>query len=195
MKALPMSNSKNRTAGSRFAFIKILALIAGFICTGCQLINQNHAFHSSKDIASANLVMQISRELDGPEYAGIVSAIEYHPGNYPILTSNSHSRFSEFLLDEYIGHFETVGVLVRHRMVNPVMACNELGYELLKAWCNNDVQTYINNTKKADTDCSGSEACYGAFEELARFCLLKDKKTCSDIDGESTRLGVVQTGE
>ena len=70
-----MSNSKNRTAGSRFAFIRILALIAGFFCTGCQLINQNHAFHSSRDIASANLVMQISRELDGPEYAGIVSVI------------------------------------------------------------------------------------------------------------------------
>ncbi|HEX2767855.1 MAG TPA: hypothetical protein VHN12_01105 [Geobacteraceae bacterium] len=139
--------------------------------------------------------MQISRDLDGPEYAGIVSAIEYHPGNYPILTSNSHNGFSEKLVDEYIGHFERVGVLVRHRMVNPIMACNELGFELLKVWCNNDVQTYIINSRKADTDCSGNEACHGAFEELAQFCLLKDKKTCSDIDEELTRQGFAQSGE
>jgi len=191
-----MSNAKNCNAGRRFDFIRILALIAGFICTGCQLINQNHTLQTSRGIASANLVIQVSRELDGPEYAGIVSAIEYHPGNYPILTSNSHNRFSENLLDEYIGHFERMGILVRHRMVNPIMACNELGYELLKAWCNNDVQTYINNSRKADDDRSGSEASYGAFEELARFCLLKDNKTCSDIDGELMILqGFAQSGE
>jgi hypothetical protein len=191
-----MSNAKNCNAGSRFYLIKILALVAGFICTSCQSINQNHTPRASSEIASAHFVMQISRELDGPEFAGIVSAIEYHPGNYPILSSNSHSRFSENLLDEYIGHFERVGVHVRNGMVNPIMACNELGYELLKAWCNNDVQTYVNISRKADADCSGSEACYGAFEELARFCMLKDNKTCSDIDGELVILqGFAQSGE
>jgi len=190
-----MSNSRLCTARNRLCLFKILALIAGFICTGCQSINQNHALRDNREIAAASLVMQTSRELDGPEFAGIASAIEYHPGNYPIINSNAHAGFSEKLVDEYIGHFERVGVLVRHNMVTPDIACDDLGYDLLKAWCNNDVQTYINKSRKAGTDCSGSEASFCAFEELARFCLRKECKTCSDIDEELTRLGVVQPGE
>jgi hypothetical protein len=73
-------------------------------------------------------------------------------------------------------------------MVSPIMAYNELGYELVKAWCNNDVQNYISDKRKVGNYPSGADASYRAFEEFAEFCLLMDKKTCLDLDEEYSQI-------
>jgi hypothetical protein len=64
------------------------------------------------------------------------------------------------------------------------MAYNEVSYDLEKAWCNNDVQDFITHERKADKNLSGPDAFYIGFEELSKYSLTRDKKTCADMDNE-----------
>jgi hypothetical protein len=111
-------------------------------------------------------------------------AIEYNPSNYPIRTKKSKKGFGDGQIEDYIGNFETLGCLVRAKIVNPNMVYDELSYDIEKAWCNHDVRGVINDARKADGINSGPAVFYSAFEKLAKFSLNKDKKTCSDIDKE-----------
>jgi hypothetical protein len=51
-------------------------------------------------------------------------------------------------------------------------------------WCNKDVQNIIFEVRKVDNILSGPKAFYNGFEELAKFSLTKDKKSCADMDKE-----------
>ncbi len=153
-------------------------LIAALALAGCQTVP---IMPPDRATEPANEIERISRELDKPKYAGIISAIDYHRADYPIRTTTGHKRFSDALLKEYLDKFEEVGVLTRDKAVKPDIACEELGFELAKTWCNNDVRNFINCAGDAANRSSG--ACsYSAFEEIAKYCLSKDNKTCQDMD-------------
>ena len=147
------SDSEKRADRNRFDFIRIFVLIAGIISTGCQMSNQHATMQPNQDIGSTNEILKISKELDKPQYAGIVSAIDYHAGDYPIRATESHKRFSDNLLKEYLDKLETVCVLARDGTVSPVRAYEELGFEIEKAWCNHDVQKYVFDSRKAGVQC------------------------------------------
>ena len=135
-------------------------------------------------IASANFVLEISKKLDAPRYDKILKAIEDNPGDYSIIGIHSKRKFYSAEVEDYIGNFETVGDLMRDKIVNKNMAYDELGYDAEKAWCNRDVQKVITDARKADGIYSGSKAFYAGFEEFAKFSLSKDKKRCEDMDKE-----------
>jgi len=177
-----MGNSEDRAVINWFDLIRILVLMAGLYLSGCQMNNQHVTMPPSQDVGSTNEVLRISRELDKPKYAGIVSAIDYHAGDYPIRATESHKRFSDNLLKEYLGNLETVCVLVRDETVSPGRAYEELGFDIEKAWCNHDVQKFIDDSRKAADQFSDAIDSYRAFEEFATYCLAKDNKTCADMD-------------
>jgi hypothetical protein len=177
-----MNNSEKRADRNRFDFIRIFVLIAGIISTGCQMSNQHATMPSIQDIGSTNEILRISKELDKPKYAGIVSAIDYHAGDYPIRATESHKRFSDNLLKEYLGNLETVCVLARDGTVSPARAYEDLGFEIEKAWCNHDVQKYVYESRKGDIQSIDAVNSYCAFEEFAKYCLAKENKTCLDMD-------------
>lgn len=162
--------------------MRTFVLIAGLISTGCQMNNQHATMPPGQEIGSGSEVLRISRELDKHKYAGVVSAIEFHPGDYPIRTTVSHKRFSDNLLKEYLGNLETVGVLVRDKTGSSSRAYEELGFVMEKTWCNNDVQKYVYDSRKSDNQSSNANDSYNAFEEFAKYCLSKDNKTCADMD-------------
>ena len=177
-----MSNSERRAGWNRFYFIRIFVLIAGLIAGGCQVRNHYATMPPSEETAPSNEIMRISKELDKPKFAGIVSAIDYHTCDYPIRTTESHKRFSNKLLREYLGSLDGACVLARDSTDNKVMAYEELGYEIEKAWCNKDLQKFIDDSRKADTQSPDARNSYRAFEEFAKYCLAKDNKTCADMD-------------
>lgn len=175
-----MGNSGNRASRNRFGLIRKFVLIGALSLTGCE--TNQYATMSSQDAGATSDVLRISRELDKPKYAGMVSAIDYHAGDYPIRSTSSHYRFSDDLLKEYLGNLETVGALVRDKTVSTGRAYEELGYETEKTWCNHDVQEYIYDARKAADQSSNAFDGYRAFEEFAKYCLGKDNKTCADMD-------------
>jgi hypothetical protein len=177
-----MSNSEKRAVINWFDLIRILVLIAGLYLSGCQMNNQHATMPPNQDIGSTNDLLRISRELDKPKYAGIVSAIDYHAGDYPIRSTVSHKRFSDNLLREYLGNLEIVGALVRDKTVSTGRAYEELGFDIEKTWCNHDVREFIDDSRKADNQSSDAKNSYSAFEEFAKYCLAKDNKTCADMD-------------
>lgn len=179
-----MINRENRACGSRFDCIRVFLLIALSISSGCQTNNEYAVMPPSLDSGAVSEVIQISRELDKQKYAGIVSAIDFHAGDYPIRDTVSHKGFSDNLLKEYLDNLETVGVLVNDKKVSQGRAYEELGFVIEKAWCNNDVRKYVDDSRKSDNISSDAKNSYSAFEEFARYCLIKDNKTCSDVDKE-----------
>ena len=118
--------------------------------------------------------------LNKAKFDKLSAAIDEHKCNYKIL----HGKFSERLLDDYICTFETLGNLVQDNIITKEMAYNEGGYELEKTWCNQDVQNFIQESRKADKNISGPTAFYIGFEQMAKYSLYRDKKTCSDMDDE-----------
>lgn len=168
------------------SFLEAASLIVGIFFVGFQIKSQSEALRiqtktmqDNQKINSATFVLKVSDELDKPKYEKIMSAIEDHKGNYKIM-----GRFKEKLLDEYICTFETLGNLLQDSIVTEEMAYNELGYDLEKAWCNQDVQKFIADARKADKNTSDSNAFYVGFEKLAKYSLSRDKKTCTDMDEE-----------
>ena len=137
----------------------------------------------TKKINSASFVVQFSSKLDSAPYNRILTAIQEHPSTYSIRRlGKSKAGFRDDQIEDYFGHFETLGCLVRDEVVDREMVYDELGYDIEKAWCNKDIQRIVNDERKADGIISGRTAFYSAFEELARFSLSKDKKTCDDMD-------------
>ncbi len=130
--------------------------------------------------------MKLSDELDKPKYDGIMNAIDENTSDYPIRKTKTHKGFRDRNIEDYIGTFETVGNLVKEKVITESMAYDELGYEIEKAWCNKDVHSYINDERKSDKRLGGPNAFYIGFEELAKTYLEKDNKTCKTLDQEAT---------
>ncbi len=171
-----------RLSGRNRHLVRIIPLIALLVLTGCQSRNHCNIVPDNRESDCMNEVTRISRELDKPKYAGIISAIDFHPGDYPIRTTGSHRRFSDSLLNDYLDNLEKVGALVRDGMVSPAMAYEELGFELEKAWCNNDVREYVKQARNPADQTSAATDRFSAFEDLAGYCLAKDNMTCQDMD-------------
>ena len=166
--------------------LQTISLILGIFFIGYQIKSQSESIkiqskslQDNQKVNSANFVLKISDELD-KKYSKIMSAIDDHESNYKLL----HKRFSEKQLEDYISSFETLGNLVKEEVITKEMAYNELGYDLEKAWCNQDVRKYINDSRKDDNNISGPNAFFIGFEEMAKYSLSRDKKTCSDMDQE-----------
>jgi hypothetical protein len=140
--------------------LQTISLILGMLFIGYQIKSQsesiqiqNKSLQDNQKVNSANFVLKISDELD-KKYSKIMSAIDDHEGNYRLLPK----RFNEKQLDNYISTFETLGNLVQENVITKEMAYNELGYDLEKAWCNQDIRKYINDSREADKNISGSNA-------------------------------------
>jgi len=178
------ATTRSRAGTGHIYNMLALALVAASIVTGCQTGNPHTSMPAEAGYVTENEAILISRELDKPRYAGIVSAIEYHPGSYPIRARAAHGGFDDLLLKDYLDNLEKASVLAREGKVNPVLVYEELGFELEKAWCNNDVRRYIDEARKTGGSASDATAGYGAFEEIAGYCLRRDNKNCSDMDRE-----------
>lgn len=178
---------KNWTLAGFLAILQVLSLIVGLFFIYYQIKNQSEALQlqtktlqDNQTINSANFILKINDKLETPRYEKIMSAIEDNGSNYKLL----NGKFKERLLDEYISIFELLGNLVHDKVITDQMAYNDLGYNLEKAWCNQDVQQYIAYARKVDKNISGSNAYYIGFEHMAKYSLERDNKTCSDMDEE-----------
>jgi hypothetical protein len=181
---MPHNNTKWEKFRRCLEIIQALIVILGFPIGIVGIYYANQSFESNNKISSANFVLQISNKLDGKSYEKIMTAIEDNTSDFPILTTKKRKGFKSNEVEDYIGNFETIGDLIRDKIVNPKIAYDELGYDAEKAWCNKDVQKVIADSRQADNIFSGSTAFYAGFEEFAKFSLSKDRKNCSDMDKE-----------
>ncbi len=116
------------------------------------------------------------------EYKKITSAIQEHDQKYRLLAS-AGGAFRDREVEEYIGNFEDIGLLVKESPLLSDMAYNHFSYDIEKAWCNQDVQKVVNAARKVDKSITAStDAIYGEFEGLARSYLAKERQTCVDLD-------------
>lgn len=166
--------------------LQTISLILGILFIGYQIKSQSESIQiqsksvqDNQKVNSANFVLKISDDLDR-KYSKLMSAIADHKSNYKLLPK----RFSEKQIEGYIATFETLGNLVQENVITKEMAYNQLGYDLEKAWCNQDIRKMITDSRETDKLHTGSNAFYMGFEEMAKYSLSRDKKSCSDIDQE-----------
>lgn len=185
---------KNWTLKGCLDVLQALFLIVSLLFVGWQIRNQSKTLQlqtealqlqtkvlqDNQKINSANFMLKIDDILYDQRYEKIMSAIEDNKGDYKLL----NGKFKVRLLDEYVGIFELLGNLVQDNVITNDMAYNDLGYDLEKAWCNQDVQKYIAHSRKVDKNISGLNAFFTGFENMAKYSLSRDGKTCSDMDEE-----------
>ena len=166
--------------------LQTFSLIFGIFFIGYQIKSQseslqlqNKSLQANQKVNSANFILKISNDID-EKHSKIMSAIDNHESNYKLFPN----RFSYKQLDDYISHFETIGNLVQENVITKEMAYNEFAYIMEKAWCNQDVRNFINDSRIFDKNIPESNIYYIEFEKMAKYSLLKDNKTCSDIDKE-----------
>lgn len=143
---------------------------------------QSQALQATQTIESAKLVLELANKIEGSEYKKITSAIQEHDKKYPLI-SRSKGSFRDTEIEEYIGNFEDIGLLVQEKSISADMAYNHFSYDIEKAWCNRDVQQVIAGARKSDKSIIAPlDKMYGQFERLAQEYLTKEQQTCDDLD-------------
>jgi hypothetical protein len=168
----------NLVAAVAFVITAVAAIAAAFIARN-QLTAANEQLSVQTKTDSASFLLRLSEQVSGDRFQHIKNAIDENKAAYPLL---AHVKVTE--IDDYLGKFETVGALVRDKVVSDAMAYDELSYAMEKAYCNRDVHALIQKERKADGVDSGPLAFYINFTNLAERFLQRDKKQCKDLDSE-----------
>jgi hypothetical protein len=145
-----------------------------------------NAASDRREISSAQLLLKFNDMLESPHYAKIVTDIESHGSNYPLLPRTKKGRAgnrTDADVEEYIGIFEDLGYFIEDNLIISKMAYDHFSYDIEKAWCNKDVQRIIREARGADKSTTAqSDPIYGNFEKLARQYLAKEQQSCKEIE-------------
>jgi hypothetical protein len=171
------------SAGASIAVIigVVIAVVAATIAT--------NTLKQSQQIASAELVLKLADVLDNSKFEKLVTEIQTHDQNQPLLLRSeggkAGGKFRDILIEQYISIFEEIGYLVEDKLILTKMAFDEFSYDVEKTWCNADVQRVIADARKADKSITRqTDPIYGAFEKLARSYLAREGETCKDLDNQ-----------
>lgn len=162
--------------------IALLGLIAAIFFNAEQIRGQNVTLTAQEHIASANYILKLSDELNGPRYAAIMAAIENGNEHTPIV-SGTHPPFTQTQMENYMGNFETIGDLVQEGVINGDMAYQEFSYDTAKAWCNRDVQSQVQADIASDPSEPQQDQYWSGFRYIATYFMGKDRMTCAGYDG------------
>ena len=114
---------------------------------------QAETLKQSQQIASADLVLKLRATLDDSKFAKLVTDLQNHDHNYPLLSRSDGGKggkFRDLDVEQYISVFEDIGYLVEGNLIIGKMAYNEFSYDIEKTWCNDDVQRVVADARKAD---------------------------------------------
>jgi hypothetical protein len=64
------------------------------------------------------------------------------------------------------------------------MVYDHFSDDIETAWCNNDVQKFIQRDRKDDKSITAISDPIGHFEKLAKDYLAKEGQTCKDLDSQ-----------
>ena len=142
---------------------------------------QADALIASNKIASANYVLDLSKQLDAPKYSELINVISCNNINYPIL-KNDDGKFTEGKVDNLLGIYETIGDLYEENLISKKMAYNEFSDDIEATFCNKSIQKHIKKIREEDGILEGEKAFFSGFERMAKDFLTIDKITCKDYE-------------
>lgn len=163
-----------------------LAVIFSLIFISYQTKIQADALNETREVESAKFVLEISRNLDSPQYQKVAFAIEdgnnehAQPGTARILKI-SGGKITLPEMDNYLGKYNDIGLLFEKGLIDEDMAYDEFSYSIEKMNCNKDIQNYIARMRKGD---SSNDAYYSAIDELVEAFRARDHFTCTTIDNQ-----------
>ena len=136
--------------------------------------------------ALAELLLKLDDILQGSRFNKIITDIETHGGNYPLIARAKKGRTGKSTdadVEEYIGLFEDLGYFVQDNLIITKMAYDHFSYDVEKAWCNADVQRTVREARAADKSTTAqSDPMYRNFEKLAKEYLAKEGQSCKDLE-------------
>jgi hypothetical protein len=156
-----------------------LPILVSLLAIWTQLNGVNEQLSQQAKISSAQYVLNLSAQLNGPEYANILNAIEANPHTYSPLKAG----FTQVQLEDYMSQFETIGDLLNDGVITEEMAYDEFSYDAEKAYCNEDVWNDIVSDRHEDGVETGTDAFWYGFQSMSMTFLAQDRLVCS-----STRL-------
>ena len=138
--------SKWLSAGASLAVIIGVCVAIGGFAVALRTLTQ------SQQIASADLALKLRATLDAAKFAKLVADIQNHDHASPLLARSEGGRggkFRDLDIEQYISVFEDIGYLIEDDLIITKMAYDEFSYDFEKAWCNADVQSVVDDARKA----------------------------------------------
>lgn len=160
--------------------VGFFTLLATLYAIKTQLDTVNAQLVQQAKLASAQYILNLSDTLNSPRYTSIMDAIEDHSNNYSLRKAG----FSDDAIEDYMGHFETVGDLVQENVIDYQMAYNEFSYDAEKAYCNQDVQYEISSDRATDPTATGTAVFWQGFQSLTLRFLATDSSTCAMMNNQ-----------
>lgn len=124
-------------------------------------------------VHSGEFLLKLRENFEAPKYKILNDALS------GTTTTTIRGRFTDVLLEDYLGKLETVGNFYREGLVVRRMAYDEFSYDVEKAYCNQDVQAHIQKIRKGD---KSPIVWFEGFEMLGKVFLETDHYTCKDVD-------------
>lgn len=137
---------KDRIQQFSFAISSIAVLIS---VISIFLTVQIFKHQQTKD--SADLVLRFDDVLDKPKYADLIDSLDTDDKNAKILQSDG-GIFTDELVDDYLGQYETLAVLYRENLIDHEMANQVFSYDLEEAYQNAEIQKHIKEEDKFNND-------------------------------------------
>ena len=147
-----------------------LALIAGLIFAGYQLVAIKNQTVDQKLIASASLSVNIDKILATSPYADIDGALA-DKGDTKIW-SKPGGKFTEGQVSDYLSWYETIGDLFDQGLLSCDMVYSEFSYAISHAYLNADIQKFISEDRQNDLDT------WVHFQSMGKFFTQKPGNPC-----------------
>ena len=145
------------------------------------------AVKNSTTASSADFLLRLEDKVDGSKYEAIAGAIQNHNSNFPILSDfgKKLGKFKSADLEEYLGHYDTIGLFLDDNIIPSKMLYNEFSFEVEKIYCNKDIYSYVSHIRTLDKNSTGTAAFFGNMDKLAITFFSIDHENCEKLDLES----------
>lgn len=77
-------------------------------------------------------------------------------------------KIDPYEIDDFLGHYEDLGVLVRQGLIKLPMAYELFGYYIITSWENNDIKKYIKQQREEEKN---GDDIYDNFEFIYKKCV------------------------
>ena len=154
LETLNLQLTKNDTSSGRLASalnkISLAGVVIAAIIGGATLWVSHDQLHETHLTDSSDIILNFDGQLNQEPYVGISNVLDSTDSNTKILNDQNTKRFSTTQVENYIGIFEEIGNFYQEGVLDCSMINNDFGYQIQKAWVNNDIQTIVKNDQASD---------------------------------------------
>ena len=143
----------------KWQYIARFLTVLGGVCAIASIGFVGVQIRDTRINQSVDLLLKFDNELNSDINSKIADEID-SPGT--LLLKEHGGDITDGQLENYLGVYETLGFLYEKHLITDDMIYNDFSYDVVKAYQNSEVKTYITEIRKDDP------TLFTEFEKLAK---------------------------